>query len=54
MIRLTHRGGVRLRSLAIGLSLLAPLAASAAGGGFTADEWAAYIPEVAYQPTCPE
>jgi serine protease len=35
MIRLTHRGGVRLRSLAIGLSLLAPLAASAAGGGFT-------------------
>ena len=39
MIRLTHQGSVRLRSLArsltLGLSLLAPLAASAAGGGFT-------------------
>ncbi|BEL07895.1 hypothetical protein Q0Z83_060860 [Actinoplanes sichuanensis] len=32
----------------------AAVACGAAGGGFTADEWAAYIPEVAYQPTCPE
>ncbi|MEU4619566.1 TIR domain-containing protein [Actinoplanes sp. NPDC023801] len=31
----------------------AAVACEAAGGGFTADEWAAYIPEVAYQPTCP-
>ena len=31
MIRLTHKGGVRLRSFAIGLLMLAPLAASAAG-----------------------
>ena len=31
----------------------AAVACRAAGGGFTADEWAAYIPEVAYQPTCP-
>ncbi|MFC7532395.1 TIR domain-containing protein [Actinoplanes sp. GCM10030250] len=30
----------------------AAVACGAAGGGFTADEWAAYIPEVAYQPTC--
>jgi len=35
MIRLTHKGGVRLRSFAIGLAMLVPLAASAAGGGFT-------------------
>lgn len=35
MIRLTQPGGAGLRSLAIGLLLLAPLAASAAGGGFT-------------------
>ncbi|HEX6398759.1 MAG TPA: S8 family peptidase [Steroidobacteraceae bacterium] len=33
MIRLTHKGGVRLHSLA--LVILMPLAASAAGGGFT-------------------
>jgi WD40 repeat protein len=31
----------------------ATVACRAAGGGFTADEWAAYIPEVAYQVTCP-
>ncbi|MEV6304873.1 TIR domain-containing protein [Actinoplanes sp. NPDC051861] len=31
----------------------ATVACGAAGGGFTADEWAAYIPEVPYQPTCP-
>jgi hypothetical protein len=31
----------------------AAVACGAAGGGFTADEWVAYIPEVAYQPTCP-
>jgi serine protease len=35
MIRLTHKGGVRLRSFALGLLLLVPLAASAAGGNFT-------------------
>lgn len=29
------------------------VACRAAGGGFTPDEWAAFIPEVAYQPTCP-
>jgi WD40 repeat protein len=32
----------------------AAVACGAAGGGFTADEWAAYIPEVEYRPTCPE
>ncbi|MFG1607995.1 TIR domain-containing protein [Actinoplanes sp. NPDC049265] len=31
----------------------AAVACGAAGGGFTEDEWAAYIPEVAYRPTCP-
>ncbi|GID93952.1 TIR domain-containing protein [Amorphoplanes digitatis] len=31
----------------------AAVACGAAGGGFMADEWVAYIPEVAYQPTCP-
>ncbi|MFC4069049.1 TIR domain-containing protein [Actinoplanes subglobosus] len=31
----------------------AAAACVAAGGGFTADEWDAYIPEMAYQPTCP-
>jgi WD40 repeat protein len=31
----------------------AAVACGAAGGGFTADEWAAHLPEVAYQPTCP-
>jgi WD40 repeat protein len=31
----------------------AAVACRAAGGGFTEDEWAASIPEVAYQPTCP-
>lgn len=39
MIRPTHKGGVRLRSFArssiLGMLLLTPLAASAAGGGFT-------------------
>src|SRR5690348_2838186 len=35
MIRPTHPGGVRLRSLAIGFLMFAPLAAAAAGGGFT-------------------
>ncbi|MEU8657662.1 TIR domain-containing protein [Actinoplanes philippinensis] len=28
-------------------------ACAVAGGGFTPDEWAAYVPETAYQPTCP-
>jgi WD40 repeat protein len=32
----------------------AVVACRAAGGGFTPDEWAAYIPEVAYQPACPQ
>ncbi|GIE75531.1 hypothetical protein Aph02nite_14810 [Actinoplanes philippinensis] len=31
----------------------ATVACAAAGGGFTADEWAAHIPEAAYRPTCP-
>jgi len=35
MIRLTHKGGARLRSFALGLMMLAPLAALAAGGDFT-------------------
>ncbi len=35
MIRLTHKGGTRLRSFALGLMMLAPLAALAAGGDFT-------------------
>jgi len=35
MIRLTSRGGVGLRSFALGLLMLAPLAAAAADAGFT-------------------
>jgi len=35
MIRLTRKGGVSLRALAIGLVMFAPLAASAADAGFT-------------------
>ncbi|MEV6306104.1 TIR domain-containing protein [Actinoplanes sp. NPDC051861] len=30
----------------------AATACAVAGGGFTAEEWAAYIPEVPYRPTC--
>ncbi|GIE34710.1 hypothetical protein Ait01nite_077550 [Actinoplanes italicus] len=28
-------------------------ACAVTGGGFTAEEWAAYVPETQYQPTCP-
>jgi len=35
MTRLSTRGGVRLRALALGLVMLAPLAAAAADGGYT-------------------
>ena len=35
MIRLTSRGGASLRAFALGLMMLAPLAASAADAGFT-------------------